>query len=520
MNLVQNAEPGLGAAWIMATVGSSAPHKKLSKKEITSISIPAACKMVGNPKESNILLRMAANLMYGLTLIHRHQVNYVFEDVSMVHLKLQKPVCFDRFFGDETSKPVRQRAHVPLQDCPHFTMRDFDNWEDEWFQDPLETHGRFKTIQECLEEYVSHAERADALDKLLDDILEQTMATIRGNESTFVEADFELDTNGEIVQNGQPVDFHGNSLLNLGFDDSFGAIELLNEELSKSLNRDHTSRDPHFSTTLALLRSTTLEHRRGKSKRKLLVVDSETVQSTEAFGYQLYMRQYQVESLLADQHTTKRPRKCQLWELLSEISWESPPLLNYARNVLLQPPAGVIPPSQLPLLLRHTTDQDVEIGRNIQRLADEIELARARGLELLDFEPDGFDSLDMSELQDLQDASFQFPLSQVESQGSVGRNLHRIALKLLGYIKNRSVEFGTSCDYNGRETDSQQYRKIEFARLFPIVPLGPTDVPVTKKLAAKSFGTILELATKNAIYILPGESPEVEKALILHWHDG
>ncbi|KAF3989168.1 hypothetical protein FT663_03615 [Candidozyma haemuli var. vulneris] len=493
MNIVQNTE-GLGAAWLMATVGQR--NKKLSKKDITSVSIPQACRSV----EKQLSLRLASNLMYGLTLIHRQQVHYVFEDITTVHSKLTRPLHFE-FHGEEKTVQTRQRKHVPLPDSDAFTMRDFAC--DDWFPERM----AFRDLDECLENYMSHAQRADALDKSLDEILEKTMATIRANETTFGEPGFEFDVNGGI--NSQlPV------LDEINFDEDF-ALEPVADEISKSL-RDHTSRDPHFSTTSNPLRST-LDHRTTRQKRKHVKVDPVNTHSAYSFCYPLYLREFETEHCPS---TIPKRKKYSLWDAVSELSYTSPAMLNYARQLLLQPPSGTIPRSRLPSAFRRARDDEVEVGRNIQVSADAIEFARRRA-SMLDFEEEGaFDTFDLDEIElGSEDASFQFPSSQLESQGSVGRNLHKLALKLLGYIQKRSLQYGIFCDYEGNETSSQQYRKISFMELFPVQPLGESDMPVTRKLAAKSFGTVLELATKKAIYVLQGEEPTAEAAIIVHSYE-
>lgn len=478
MNVIQTE--GLGAAWLIATVGHT---RKLSKKDITSVSIPQACGLVQRQK----LLRLALNLMYGLALIYKQQVNYMFEDVANVHQKLARPV----FFGHVEEKKVVQRKHVPLQDSTSFTMRDFAC--DEWF---LERQG-FRDFDECLEDYVSHAQRADAFDKLLDEILEQSMATIRANDTTLGEAGFEFDKNGEI--NSETVLAIDHDLANLDID--FG-----DQQREEGQRRDHTN-DPHFSTTLNPFRST-VDQRATRQKRKHVAVDPVTTHTGYSFCYQLYLREF---------HTLAQPckrKKPPLWEILSQMSLSSAHLVNYARQLYLEPPPGTISQSRLP----HYKDRtdDVEIGRNVQILADAIEFARAL---MLDFEPeDTFESFTLEDKY-LEEASFQFPSSQVESQGPVGRNLHKLALKLLGYIQKRSLEYGSFCDWEGNEAFSSGFRKVRFVDLFPPVPLGSSDLPVSRNLAAKSFGTVLELATKKALHIVQGDQPTAETAWVLYSYD-
>lgn len=478
MNLTHS--DGVGAAWIMATVGHT---RRLSKKDITSVSIPQVCRLVQKQK----LLRLALNLMYGLALLHKQQVNYVFEDVANVHQKLTRPV----FFGQVEEKAVvHQRRHVPLPDSGSFTMQDFAC--DEWF---LERKG-FRYVEECFDTYISHAQRADALDKLLDDILDQTLATLRANETTLGEVGFEFDENGEI-----------NSQAILSINQDLAGLEADFEDLRRDQPaRDH-SKDPHFSTTLNILRST-LNQRESRPKRKHIVCDPVAVHTAYSFCYPLYLREFDTLP------SVPKRRKQSIWETLGEMSLTAAPYLNQATQLYLEPPPGTIPPSRLPQWKART--DDVELGRNVQILADTIEFARA---SMLDFEPDDtFESFTLND-KTLEDASFQFPSSQVESQGTIARNLHKLALKLLGYIHNRSFEYGSFCDWEGNQAPSGGYRKISFVDLFPPQPLGPSDLSVTRKLAAKSFGTVLELATKNALQIIPGDEPAAEKAWVLHSYD-
>lgn len=504
MNIILSTEPGLSTAWLMATVGNRTVHRKLSRKELCLVSVPRLCELL--PSNGNIYLRMASNLMYGLTLIHHQQVRYVFDDVNSVHLKLAKPPCFDRYLCEQKSVQHRQRRHVPLPDCDHFTMGDFAAWDEEWFQDESRV-----SLEKSIDNYMSLAQRADAMDRLLDEIMNQTIASIR-NETTLGEAGFEFNIYGGIDGDMMNLEdeFHVSQGSHMEPLDRVNEVEALR-------NRD--SRDPHFSTTLNPLRSTVDQAgSKSRAKRRWLAVDDVTVLSPYAFSYPLYFRNYDME---APPMPASRQKKTKVspWKILKDFSTLAPPMLNYARHCMLQPPQGTIAPSRMPSFMRERFDE-VETGRNVQGLMDAIEYSRGVGRSL-DSSYDSAHLIDTLDLDDielaLEDACLQFPLSQTESQGPVGHHLHRLASKLLLYIQRRAVQYGTLCDYEGIEAvaRSQEYRKVSFEAVFPRQPLEESDIPVTRKLAAKSFGTVLELATKKAIHILQGHDTSAERCSLL-----
>lgn len=64
----------------MATLGSkptaATSTKILSKNDIQNTEIPGVCQLIVEP-EGPMALRLSSNLLYGVSLVFRHQVTYL-----------------------------------------------------------------------------------------------------------------------------------------------------------------------------------------------------------------------------------------------------------------------------------------------------------------------------------------------------------------------------------------------------------------------------------------------------------
>ncbi|ODQ81972.1 hypothetical protein BABINDRAFT_174562 [Babjeviella inositovora NRRL Y-12698] len=121
-DLLLSEKSGVGTIWILATLGNNSFQSKVVKKDVLSASIPDACEIITNPSYS-MALRLSSNLLYGVTLLYKQKVDYVYLDVSIARLKLQR----DLFRGAKAQsalpdhKGIRART-LPLDNDPLFNI--------------------------------------------------------------------------------------------------------------------------------------------------------------------------------------------------------------------------------------------------------------------------------------------------------------------------------------------------------------------------------------------------------------
>ncbi|ODV70019.1 hypothetical protein HYPBUDRAFT_146400 [Hyphopichia burtonii NRRL Y-1933] len=91
LSMINNPENhGLSTVWLLATLGSKS-HKKLLRRDLTFISIPKTCNVVFDSK-SCLTLRTTSNLMYGISLLYKQQIDCLFGDVTTINSRLQRSI--------------------------------------------------------------------------------------------------------------------------------------------------------------------------------------------------------------------------------------------------------------------------------------------------------------------------------------------------------------------------------------------------------------------------------------------
>lgn len=90
ISIINNPENhGLSTAWLLATLGSKRISRKIVKKDINYISITKTCQVISKP-DSELSLRMTSSLLYGVSLLFKQQVDFLWNDVNMVNNRLVK----------------------------------------------------------------------------------------------------------------------------------------------------------------------------------------------------------------------------------------------------------------------------------------------------------------------------------------------------------------------------------------------------------------------------------------------
>lgn len=84
---------------LLSTLGNKTHYKKISKREIQSVSIPQTCDVIKNPPRP-MALRLTSNLLYGVALIYKQKTDYLNNDASLIKTKIQRDLFSQSNTGD------------------------------------------------------------------------------------------------------------------------------------------------------------------------------------------------------------------------------------------------------------------------------------------------------------------------------------------------------------------------------------------------------------------------------------
>ncbi|KAK9460303.1 Rec8 like protein-domain-containing protein [Lipomyces oligophaga] len=119
--LVQKSN-GLGTAWLVATLGPKSSFKRIQKKDILKVSIPAACKVIIDPP-APLALRLSSSLLYGLITIYEQQAGFLFSDISGTHTRLRHALINTSTTVDAgQSMTIEKPWNYMLLDDPTFVI--------------------------------------------------------------------------------------------------------------------------------------------------------------------------------------------------------------------------------------------------------------------------------------------------------------------------------------------------------------------------------------------------------------
>ncbi|ORZ31229.1 Rec8 like protein-domain-containing protein [Catenaria anguillulae PL171] len=97
--LTRGANGSLSLVWIAATLGPKAHLKRISKREIVSLNVPAACRLIAEPTldRETMPLRISSTLLSGVSRVYGQQYNLHFNNVINVidqirlHMSSKRP---------------------------------------------------------------------------------------------------------------------------------------------------------------------------------------------------------------------------------------------------------------------------------------------------------------------------------------------------------------------------------------------------------------------------------------------
>lgn len=382
MDPVCVADSGVSTAWLLATIGPRTIYRRVSRKDISTICIPQTCQLLST--NDAFLLRIASSLMYGIALIHHHQVRQCLDHAALLQQRLQKQAKKDPLI--RVAPEVYKFA--PLEDSGSFLMlHDFAPWDGEWFNSENVFQSVSDKIQHNLQEHTDEIDYYDALERSVQNLCDFNAAhedpgldfDVNGHLETELENDLFLDFNEEIRQAALPLE---------------------------------APADPHFAT------AGQIPSRPTRKCRKRVVVDpaEDPRISDSAFRTQLNYYPNQKPQL---EDAFKR-RRTNVHSLVNGLSLAEPHALNYYRNYLLGDMANEwVPAHRQPNMLRRTVEE-VEQGRNSGGLEIRREKETAVDTSLDDFEQEHMSQVAAKLLSHLQEVGSRFG----ERSDGLGRSMH------------------------------------------------------------------------------------------------
>ena len=91
--LLRGARSSLSLVWIAATFGSKAHVKRITKRQLLSLDVPAACQLIAAPGDDGqtLPLRISSTLLSGVSRVYGQQYAVLF---SMFVLSFTISSCF------------------------------------------------------------------------------------------------------------------------------------------------------------------------------------------------------------------------------------------------------------------------------------------------------------------------------------------------------------------------------------------------------------------------------------------
>lgn len=477
LQLLTSKDDGIAQAWAMATLGSLASRRRAWRKAVVDISIPQTCTVILSSPNNTLPLRVSSNLLYGMSLIYKQKVTYMFNDVVAIYSRLCAPL-----FSNVPTEPALATVAAKTSPSKQYLMDDAKFSIDEDFApdldldlpDAMDMILRIKQQDHELNQIdpasIPFAEQADARDRLFQQFVDKSFSTSNMEIEEEDSVGFEFDHNGDIVGH-----LASRAILeDVGFDEDFQAVSGTAADFSKAHNSG--TNDPHFSTTA----NQTNEKQETARKRRRVRFVKDLVLTLDLERWR---------PLVASDQT----RNLTIQDILELQSRENPQFVNSCnREIFGRVLTLSVPYSRYPLTRRHPKTaktlnsffnnfEEIEEGRNYASLNYDRASAEIRRGQ--DFpEENLFDfpfEIDMPNLSNISDEEI------VEADR--GESDH--SRMLAGFL-----EFVHS------KLDSLDNNVVTFADIVPSQAF-ETERPVNRKFAASAFALVLQLADKSQLQI-------------------
>lgn len=519
---------GLSISWLLATLGAK-KSRKLVKKDIAGVCISKTCESIDKPT-GGLSLRTTSNLLYGVSVLYRQQVDYLLGDVGNANNRLKdlhaKALIVN--IGGNVQRSTRHEeargGQILLEDDQSFVIeQDFPlSFQDDVLEAPMSERMKNQAELMKIERQINQVSGIDLQHSLFKLDEEFTAPHFDETQDTsffgISNIDFDLE---------EPVE--ANETLGFEFNDDGDIVEHIKFDLPDKpadLNLDEevleTVEDPHFSTTemeptqLMSMLNKELSVTIPRNKKRKIRIDLEVT-----------INEYQYHRNWAPQKRNDETLK----HLLATCSEFSPRFLNLAyKHIFGSELTALVSMDRFPNKRRHG-DYGIEIINSIIENTDHVEVAR--DLEMLEFEPrfTNDDSANLVDLGDFEqgrgdeeedddeyDIMLEFSAleqrSRVPTRQRMGTGsdhttdfgpMTRTMYKFLKFIIDRSEQYGNIVSRDqiaklplpiGNEERPTEYHKICLDQL---IPDSRNAVSVSRKIAAKSFSSLLELATRDMV---------------------
>lgn len=499
----------LKTVWYLSTVGraSSKIYKKVSKANALKVSIPKTCKLV---VDSSTNLRLSSNLLYGISLLYKLQVNYFLNDLlgidtDIKYLKEGGRVAGRGLIPEEVNDKVglerglkggtsvvatatskRALSKILLGDDPCFIIEDFCR---EFEEDPYSEIEFGRRVQEGFNLPITDKSllRDDPelefpeYELTVDNVLPGSQLELNlrigshGDTTMNLDFDFDLDLSGR----NTPSENHSEFILpvsdplDIPLESQQGQLRPPSSEFQTSVSESNTSNSIRLN--------------KGKRKFKLIEDDDLTLPDN---AYNVFEDNYELIVEIEKYRKLSKPNRFsnQTNDILEPVNKF---LINKEIFSMTHPMVETVP--MIPVT--PTTPTTPEVGR---RLVNDSKYSSPQ------VEIDGFDQYEYDHQEDQntdssrvssQPFELSFPTleefrssSRVSTNRSIGNEpdneLQIIELhKFHNYLLN--IENGCS--------DQNQEKTLNFSNICPI--------KCKRNLVAKSFLKVLELSTNDMIKV-------------------
>ncbi|EGW35051.1 uncharacterized protein SPAPADRAFT_48102 [Spathaspora passalidarum NRRL Y-27907] len=540
MELIQDRSPGLEIAWMLATLGNKAA-KNRTRREINSLSIPKLCEELHEAYSQYGNIRYSSNILHGISIIHRHKVNYFYNDVSMVRDRLRQTNAFRILMNttscSDTLVPSKRTHHLqdvnfrididlsyPLEDEEdrsgkrrRIKLQNDDSWGFTEANSTSELTQPEQSEQEAIDQFIGRLEADQSIEMDIDFNLDG------GNG---VEADPERDQQPEA----------DTAVQNL-IDDLI--LQTVGEANQENQQEASISNDPNFHLSTSN-NFQTIEETTTTVPYQKMKVDEETMLSRA----QMIKAVEEYETRMVSKENQKSDEAKRLDAIIQAINFDFSAYSDYVHRMIFQNEYR----NGRQLRRNSFLDNTLLSNKATTLMEEESELARRASRENLEDEP----QLNL-DLNNFQQVDIEVPRSQEDifniSFGDALRNssssraptertdisaysdnsttekttFGRQLRKFFKYTKDRAQVLGAkfiSSDYGlnnlseAREISglklNKEYSQILFSDLVPnnTSAMELDEEPMIRKHAANSFSNILNLASRNllAIQITPAGS--------------
>jgi hypothetical protein len=556
-NFLVAKRSGLQTAWLLATLGSKLASKKSVKNDILNISIRDVCQELASTSR-NHNIRHLSQILYGISLVFKSQIGYLYNDIALVNTRLRKEYMISTlihrkevFLGTTSGKTENNsKGQIFLKNDPlfniHLDLNPF--WGDD---DELSSVKKRrieirkldqKMFPNTYDESMQPSFGSSSLDTdqiMFTNLMNQDFNTSH-NQNYFSEpnneVDFEFNREGNAVNiNQEPVhvyqDVHPFDF-EMGDLNTFPPEEEANVEVTKNITNDPNF---HISTTENII--TIDDNKRGKRKFQFLTVDARGYLKLTKSEMLANVANYEKQTISKTSDSDKL-----FEELVRDYDLDAVKFVRQVNEVVL---GKIIPEFRSHRKgneIMHNISKDIEYMQVVDRMdiADnEHEIARevrgthglrnAIGLDEIDIGAEDMVQFDYDNFDRTRDSILNLSFGDIDDtfhSRYTSRGTHTSTSSAANYARLRaqaieedSEDVNSQVDYklfkffNFLKTtveatgdgepvseDENHFRCIKFSLLIPNIN-SKGGTAVSRKLAANSFASVLALTTRNMMKI-------------------